>query len=249
MSFEIQDPNVGAVSLTAAILLYGNRESGSFAASFATLHPVRMDGEKPVIAPGKPVDRAGVLALSKSLSKRRKTARCGFLSENILSIGAGHLVWYQAATTRTVYFSCTDKGDGSVGQRTGSVPLPTLVFAASRNSLSVFAVKDRGRPLSSTPLFHAPFFNVWEDGMVCTGNAMLPCALTPDSIPDWDRAFYKSHFSHTNHAKVVRFKGGAHAFWNALLDGKFQRFPNAVLTAFPNPLTVAALIEIVEGKE
>ena len=253
MSFQVHDPNVGAVTLTRAILLYSAGQSKGSADStvFATLHPVRCVGANgaPVIEPGQPVDRAGVLALAKSLSKTKRPARCGFLPDNVLSIGAGHIVWHQPAGTRQVFFDCGDKSPESVGKRSGTVPLPSLIFAARGRFLSVFAVKEKGRPTPDTPLFHAPFFNVWKEGKVCTGSTVLPRAFTPASIEAWDRAFFGSYFTHTNHEGVVRFKGGAHAFWNAMLEGQFKTFPNSVLKALPKSVTVGSVIDAIERRE
>ena len=45
----------------------------------------------------------------------------------------------------------------------------------------------------------------------------------------WERNFWASAFTQPNHAKVVNYKGGLHAFSNDLLDGKFRKFPERVL--------------------
>jgi PRTRC genetic system protein B len=116
------------------------------------------------------------------------------------------------------------------------------VFVAKDKDMWAFALKGKARPTAETKLFHVPMMNVWENGKVCTGSVPLPSSTVAQSIKEWEDAFWNSHFTHPNHKRPVRYKGGIHAFCIDLLDGKFKEFPVRVLNAIPNA-TLGALVE------
>jgi hypothetical protein len=45
----------------------------------------------------------------------------------------------------------------------------TLVFAATDGAVRRVALKSRGRPTPRTPRYHAPWWNVSENGRACLG--------------------------------------------------------------------------------
>ena len=52
--------------------------------------------------------------------------------------------------------------------------------------------------------------------------------MTAEKINAWNAAFLRSFFTHPNSkGKLVRYRGGAYAFWRDMLDGKFKPFPSA----------------------
>lgn len=81
----------------------------------------------------------------------------------------------------------------------GQASLPPLLWKASKEALQVWALQGEGRPKADTPLFHAPFFNLYGDARVCMGNVriLLPkdCRLM-EFISLWEKYFFASHFSH-----------------------------------------------------
>jgi PRTRC genetic system protein B len=51
----------------------------------------------------------------------------------------------------------------------GKAQVPAMLWFADKENLSVFALTSDKRPTEKTPLYYAPFFNVYEDGAVCMG--------------------------------------------------------------------------------
>lgn len=249
MSFEVCDANISGVRLQSAILLYGS--GGYRSTTYATIHDVDVgDGDAaPVIRAGRPVDKVALREVIGGLMDASRV-RSGILPDNILSIGADFVVWWERPCERTYYFDCRSHGfDGdapSVGKRAGKGLTPGLVFVARNQQMMVFAVKGNERPNADTPLFNAPLMNVYSDGRVCTGSMPLPESTMGDSVATWSKSFWESHFSHPNHPKVVKFKGGIHAFTNDLLDGKFRKFPERVLVPVKG-MTLGGMVEKIEG--
>jgi PRTRC genetic system protein B len=246
MSFEISGAEAPSARLTGAILLYG---ASFHQASYATVHPVEQAGPSapPVIRPGRPVTQEALRGLAAGLVQANRR-RNGLLPPEVLAVGDRFVVWWAPPAARSVYFDCRDTAK-SIGQRSGKAWHPGLVFAALDRSLRVYAVTGGGRPDETTRLYNAPYFNTYRDGAVCTGSMPLPDASVAESIAEWVRGFFGSNFSHTNHERTVRYRGGAHAFWKAMLDGKFAQFPEAVLVPCQAHKTVAALIAAMDAAE
>ena len=120
------------------------------------------------------------------------------------------------------------------GARTGRVPCPGLIFIVTNKAWKVFAYKGRQRPGAGTPMFVAPFFNVWNTGNICVGNARLPKGDRSHQSEAWEEAFFRSYFTHPNiHTPrgLTRYRAGAFALWRDLLDGRFARFPTRLLVS------------------
>jgi PRTRC genetic system protein B len=117
-----------------------------------------------------------------------------------------------------------------------------LVFAVGGGKWFVYAVKGTQRPAPDTPLFRAPYFNVWADrGEICVGNVRTPGTTDHDAMEAWERSFFESRFTHPNEGFRVRFKGGGYAFWKHLLErGAGMPFPERAL--YPADRTLARLV-------
>ena len=120
----------------------------------------------------------------------------GLMPKNLLHLRLDknpYALWHTPPQQVKLYFR------KELGIKSGVVNLPGLVWKATKASLAVFAVTDN-EISEDTPLFHAPFFNMYEDGRVCMGNVRLEikkdCCLE-DFIALWQDAFFKSYFSHT----------------------------------------------------
>jgi PRTRC genetic system protein B len=183
-------------------------------------------------------------SLSFSVAASRLLARevteqgsLAYLPPELLYCAPNLLVWWARPATRYLWFRAPELGGAERGAR---VTLPGSVFLADARGCKVWAVKGAGRPTPNTALWHAPFFNVAEDGAICWGNVSLP-SVSPERITEWTAAFFASYFTHPNAAgKVVRHAGGAYGFWRAMLDGTYRRFPTSVL--LPTGLTLAELV-------
>lgn len=213
-----------APKLESAILLYGASVVGK-AGGFATVHPVRT-GQDGIysIGPGTPASRQGLLAALRELATDR--IKPELIPAHVLAKGADHMVWYRPAQKRTVWFKCKQ-----LGERTALVPHPATLWLVNpvTGACKIFALRDDARPDENTVLYQAPYYNVWETGGICTGNAGVPKgpdALVPEN---WEKMFFNSWFSHPNTPKLVRHKEGTFAFWKNLLDGKHRVFPKTKL--------------------
>lgn len=239
MSLDVVDTSAHTAQLQQAILLYGMK---SASVEYATLHRVSDGGQgQPMIGAGVPMTRDTLLMIARSLAASSRRSQ-GILPPNILSFGVNHTVWYVPPHERTVFFDCKE----GVGKRAGKTPHPALIFAVCRNEWSVFAIKTRQRPTAATKLYNAPYMNVWKEGGICTGSTPLPNESVAETVDQWVQAFFDSNFSHPNHDKVVRYEGGCHAFWKDALDGKYRKFPNAVLTNSATK-TLGDLVMRLEG--
>lgn len=120
----------------------------------------------------------------------------GLIPVKVLQInthGQGSVCWYTPACETNLLFT------PALGIPSGKANVPALVWKASREQLSVFAVKGNKKPSASTPLYHAPFFNVNNNGHVCMGTVEvnIPAdACLEDFVKHWEDYFWNSYFSH-----------------------------------------------------
>lgn len=220
-------------TLRKAILVYAGSDKQP---ACATVHDVGIgpDGRATILT-GVAATVQSVVEISTLLTKQSKVG--SFLPANILMVGIDSLIWWVPPAKRRVFFQSDQLG----GVRSAEVPHPGLVFrVGGKNEWSVFAVKGQDRPTPDTPLFIAPYFNVWSSGEICVGNVTTPSGSTAETASAWEKAFFDSYFTHLNvHApeKLVKHKGGAYGFWKAMLDGRYKRFPERVLVETRHRLT------------
>lgn len=231
--------DAGKLAVTSAILLHGLNKprpgQGDEGARVATLHSVTDGaGGRPVIGAGRVIDSSDLATVVRGLVGGRGLP---FLSINVLATNSNTLVWWRPSAPARVWFNVKD--DPRLGKRTATTPQPSLVFAARGSNFSVFAVKGTERPTPQTKLFQAPFMNVNEAGAICVGQANVPREVCPEALAGFEEAFFSSRFTHPNvhiASKLVKRKGGSHALWADLLDGKHRKFPEAVLVPLPYTL-------------
>ena len=139
--------------------------------------------------------------LSKALDTRKEAAKAflkpkGLLPSNILHINPaenGSVIWYTKSHERKLHFT------ESLGLPPQELPLPALVWAADKSRLYVFALKGKGKPHIKTPLYNAPFFNLYRNGNVCMGSVdvrISQSATLEDFTAAWEGYFFGSNFSH-----------------------------------------------------
>lgn len=219
--FDILAPTDGEMRLSKAVLIYKGKANGAF----ATLHDIEEVEGQPTVQAGKPLTPRAALRLARELGKG--VVHGGFLPETVLYLDGDLMLWWLPACRRPVWFRA---GDIGAKDRNGVVPHPGLVFAASSQQWSVWAVKGCDRPTPGTAVFQAPYFNVNASGEICQGNVTVPSGTTAEKIWAWNDAFFNSYFTHPNVAKgLVTYRGGASQFWRHMLDGKFSKFPEEVL--------------------
>lgn len=162
----------------------------------------------------------------------------GLFPEKVLSINqrkGGFAIWYTPATKTILFFKA------ELGVSDGIACIPPLLWKADRESLSVWAIKGDGRPKETTPIFHAPFMNVYNNGSVCLGNvnAEIPnhCSIAK-FIELWESYFFNSSFSHTM-VDYARKKGKLVDLWKSLLESG-EPFPEELLK--PMKITIKDIL-------
>jgi len=120
----------------------------------------------------------------------------GLLPETILYINpcqSAFAVWFTPGREASLLFK------NELGIPSGTAIVPAMIWKATKHDLYVYAVKDGTKPQENTPLYHAPFFNIYKDGKVCMGTVNVEidtrCSLE-DFISQWEQYFYNSYFSH-----------------------------------------------------
>jgi len=67
------------------------------------------------------------------------------------------------------------------------------------------------------------------------GSMRRPDSASVAAIPEWERGFYESAFTHSNVGRLTRHEGGFEALWEELA-GKRKTFPAKMLIALPQTL-------------
>ncbi|RYJ51409.1 PRTRC system protein B, partial [Flavobacterium petrolei] len=117
-----------------------------------------------------------------------------------------------------------------LGMPNGKASVPSMLWYASKNSLAVFALTTDRRPTENTPLYFAPFFNIYEDGKVCMGTVSIDIknsASVEEFTDAWEDYFFNSYFSHLL-GKQNPIKGNCVSLWKKLIETG-EAFPKDVL--------------------
>jgi PRTRC genetic system protein B len=166
-------------------------------------------------------------ALSPHMHAGDEAAFSGLLPENLLYIGSNDetLIWYTPPQRRMLHFS--------FGIKSGTAAMPALLWSANRKSLYIYALQSaRTRPSLQTPLYHAPFMNVYSNGAVCMGDVHIHipqrCTIA-DFTKRWEHYFFESNFTHMLTTSIYKEKALTE-LWNGLMDTKTP-FPTKKLVA------------------
>lgn len=116
------------------------------------------------------------------------------------------LKWIVKKSKREIYYS---KDNNEKGLESKAYNLPTLLFKYSKKKLYVFALSDIDvdNINQDTLLYHAPLFNISNNGAVCMGNVNLSKVekfRTFDKCKEFlERLFFNSYFTHSNNEKLI----------------------------------------------
>jgi PRTRC genetic system protein B len=213
--------------LHEALLIYRDRQS-----SFITRHDVttRKDAP-PTLGPAQPLTVAFIESLTRSLSG---SVQAEVLPTNVLAKADRMIVWWTPAQRRQMFY---ENSEGRAAKLNGCIfPQPPLVWRVSNGELNIRALTESKRPDSSTKLAVAPFWNISDDGRVCTGTMRRPDSASVASIPAWERGFYESAFTHANVGRLTCHEGGFDGLWRGLI-GERQKFPVETLIVLLQTLT------------
>ncbi|SOD80837.1 PRTRC system protein B [Spirosoma fluviale] len=181
-----------------------------------------------------PLSNREAIVLSKTLynAHSEKTAflkPTGLLPANVLYIDptpdAGKAIWYTPATTRKLLFV------ESLTIPSGEAHVPALIWKASKTGLTLFALPTDEKPTADTPMFQAPFFNVYGHGPVCMGSVNVRIkrsASLENFMSAWESYFFNSYFSHTIRESPIN--GNIVLFWQNQIASQ-EPFPASVLKA------------------
>lgn len=151
----------------------------------------------------------------------------GLLPTNVLYLDSsnnGKVIWFTKAQKRELFFV------KNLGIPNVKANIPTLLWCADKFGLKIFALKSNKRPTENTSLFHAPFFNIYEDGKVCMGTVDVKIKKSlslEEFIKSWEDYFFNSYFSHlmNGHNPI---KGNCINLWKDLIENK-NPFPTDIL--------------------
>jgi PRTRC genetic system protein B len=197
------------LQLTDALLMYRSGDG----AVYATTHPIQMETDNParkIIGAGVPLTKTALAEFAKLVGAA--TSFDGFVPDNLLYTGPNMIAWWTPASIRKCWFRSPNK---FIGTQLAEVAHPALVFVAVPGDWFVFALAESARPGPDTKLQHAPHFNVWNGGRICTGNVDLPGTADSSAIGAYERAFFNSNFTHPNRTDATNHRGGMTSLWRA----------------------------------
>jgi PRTRC genetic system protein B len=209
-----------------ALLVYGDRQR-----SFITRHQVTLRKDAaPTLGPAQPLTIGFLESLVRSLGGGTKAE---VLPENVLAKSDRMIAWWTPSCRRQMFY---ENAEGKAAKLNGRMlPQPALVWRVSNLGLKIRALAENRRPTAATTLAVAPYWNLSDDGRVCTGSMRCPDSASVSSISAWERAFYESAFTHANVGRLTRHPRGFEGLW-ADLAGRCKPFPVTTLIQLPQTL-------------
>jgi PRTRC genetic system protein B len=166
--------------LCEALLIYTENRNGAF----ITRHAVTpQEAGPPTLGPAQPLTMAFVESLVRSIGGE---ARAEVLPENVLAKSDRMLCWWTPPKRRQMFYS---SAEGCRALNGKLFPQPALVWRVSDGGLSLRALTTNKRPGANTKLAVAPYWNMSDDGSVCTGTMRRPSGLSISTIKAWERGF------------------------------------------------------------
>lgn len=214
--------NVGTLTPHKAVVFHG---AGRNATSCMTIHDVEIVGDTPIIKEGKPIRSSDLRRLAMTIEKKRDPG-LKFIAKNLLAKSDEQIVWWVPPGKQRMFFKTQVLGLENLN---GEVDNPACVFARTHLGWQVFSVAGDERPTLQTPLLVSPYFNVWDNHVICAGSTALP---KNDNVDLWTKAYFASAFTHTSYRdkrNEINRPGDRAALWRDLLTNKFASFPIEVL--------------------
>jgi PRTRC genetic system protein B len=213
--------------LREALLIYCENRN----AAFITRHQVSRDNsETPSLGPARPLTVSFVEDLTRSLGGRTAAE---ILPDNILAKTDRMIAWWTPRQHRQMFYQNVEKKSEDLNGRI--FPQPPLVWRAQDGELKIRALKQNQRPNAETKLAVAPFWNLSDNGTLCTGSMRRPTGSSVATVALWERGFYESAFTHANVGRLTRHAGGFEGLWSGLA-GKRTPFPADSLIELPETL-------------
>lgn len=124
----------------------------------------------------------------------------GWIENGVVRIGnsvqGSWFLYYRGAAVISLRF------DGD--PRKYVIPIPSTVLAGVGHAYYIFAVKEAGVLRDATPIYRAPFPNVYDDGRICWGSNRVPRMASPVAAAAVWRDFFATPFNeHLDSGKIT----------------------------------------------
>lgn len=223
-----------ALMPTLALLIY-ERRSAHGDEVLLRKHAVQQQGGGSALGPAQTLTRADTehltrLLAGQGLQRTRPTT---------LAVGLQCVAWWRPPGLRPMLFDAKYAQSRSIARLSGTpVPHPGLVFIATPNNLTVYAVPGDQRPTDDTPLMHAPYWNMFPGGALCRGTTRYPTTFTPAAQDDWETAFFQSVFT-----------GPSRTDWYMNWGKSYEELLDAALAAgtFPEQVLIPAGLTLAQA--
>jgi PRTRC genetic system protein B len=214
--------------LREALLIYCENRN----AAFVTRHHVLKANKSgiPSLGPAQPLTVNFVEELVHSFEGRTASE---ILPENILAKTNRLICWWTPRQRRQMFYA---NAEHRAEELNGKIfAQPPLVWRAEDGQVQIRALRENRRPGAETKLAVAPYWNLSDDGTLCTGSMRRPSGTSVATTALWERGFYESAFTHANVGRLTRHPGGFEGLWNSLA-GKRTPFPADTLIELPETL-------------
>lgn len=209
------------LAATHALLLYNGANTMNRA--MVTIHTVARGPGRYVLLPGKPANAPALYQLLTRFNP--SVAYQGLLPANLLRHAPGELLWHCPSRVEPLFFQT---GDSKLNAISGKpVRHPHLLFHLGHRNFHVAALPDDQRPTLETTLLRAPYYNVSAEGQVCQGSMNGPRETRPESIGQWERAFFRSAFTHPHGGafQITSHPTGHSGLWLEQAEKPHAEFP------------------------
>ncbi len=150
------------------------------------------------------------------------------------------IAWWRPAGRRRIFFHAQNDALNALSGH--EVMHPPLVFRARDGELSVWALGQDKRPAGDTKLCRAPYFNVYDNGSMCTGSVRLPQQVRPDQLDKWEECFFGSNFAHGAAQAITSHPESHTGYWTVLSKGNATK-AMAMKYLRPVPLTLSGAVK------
>jgi PRTRC genetic system protein B len=221
--------------LSHALLVYGKSSYDGipYRHPFVTMHDVIHESDGARLTEGQLVTPRMLIDV---MSRLGQAVPAEILPERVLVRTESVVAWWRPARQARMFFTGR-AGVPILSKLNGKLfPNPPLVFKASSKHLWVRALHANQRPTGDTTLYVAPYWNCYDNGVVCTGSMRIPQEKSVGVIEQWEESFFRSEFTHASGIlKHTRYPGGVLTMWRSL-QGK-EKFPLRYLARTKQTLT------------
>ncbi|GHG11604.1 hypothetical protein GCM10017783_24910 [Deinococcus piscis] len=169
-----------------AIIVYGTSDRQL---NMTCQHDILVGEQGAVLGPGQQVTEELIENLRNMNGLRRE--RLILLPPEVIAISGKHVAWTVPGRVRPMALHSNDRAV----QAFDGVPLPQphLLFIAGPGTLHIYALASSERPQSDTPLYRAPYMNIFSSSQMCRGNVPLPAEPDVSRLRDYEDLFFLSN--------------------------------------------------------